>query len=101
MESWTEKYNKNAPMQWTCGFIGWRIESNKNTVEYIFKPGVINLGDYFTKHHSPANHRGMIPVYLHCPKSGHASARLCYSKCNSNRTQGKTMLTGFYNNTES
>ena len=30
-----------------------------------WKPGSTNLGDYFTKHHSPAHHRIMQPTYLH------------------------------------
>ena len=29
------------------------------------RPGHTNLGDYATKHHSPAHHRLVIPLYLH------------------------------------
>ena len=28
-------------------------------------PGITNLGDYHTKHHSPAHHQLMRPTYLH------------------------------------
>jgi hypothetical protein len=28
-------------------------------------PSDTNMGDYFTKHHSPAHHKRMIPYYLH------------------------------------
>ena len=30
-----------------------------------WKSGSTKLGDYFTKHHSPAHHRIMQPTYLH------------------------------------
>ena len=30
-----------------------------------WKPGSTNLGDYLSKHHSPAHHRIMRPTYLH------------------------------------
>ena len=29
-------------------------------------PGEVNLGDYYTKHHAPAHHQRMRPIYLHC-----------------------------------
>jgi hypothetical protein len=28
-------------------------------------PGYQNLGDYFTKHHSPAHHKKMREIYIH------------------------------------
>ena len=35
----------------------------------IWKAGVENLADYFTKHHSPAHHKQMRPIYLHLAKT--------------------------------
>ena len=32
----------------------------------IWKRGSENLADYFTKHHPPAHHKRMRPIYLHC-----------------------------------
>ena len=29
------------------------------------QPGITNLGNYHTKHHSPAHHQLMLPTYLH------------------------------------
>ena len=46
----------------------------------FWKPGVSNLGDYFTKHHSPSHQKGTGPVYLHCPNIRKASEMVCYSK---------------------
>ena len=66
----------------------------------FWKPGVIKLGGYFTKHRVPAHHKGTIPVYLHCTNSVQASSRVCYSKSTSNRIQVKPMSTGGYNNIE-
>lgn len=34
----------------------------------IWRPGIENLADYFTKHHSPAHHIKMRKIYLHIKK---------------------------------
>ena len=61
----------------------WVIDRVKQKhIDVFWKPGVSNLGNYFTKHHSPAHHKVMIPVYLHCPNSGQASERVCYYQQN-------------------
>ena len=46
-------------------------------LDIFWKPVVRNLRDYFTKHNSPAHHKGMRPIYLHCMNIGQASARAC------------------------
>jgi hypothetical protein len=33
-------------------------------IQFLWKPGKTNRGDYFTKHHSPSHHRMMRPRYL-------------------------------------
>jgi hypothetical protein len=40
-----------------------RIEQGKFDVSWA--PGDTNLGDYFTKHHSPSHHKRLRPFYLH------------------------------------
>jgi hypothetical protein len=40
-----------------------RVEQNQFNVGWA--PGATNMGDYFTKHHSPAHHKRMRPYYLH------------------------------------
>ena len=45
--------------------------------DVFWKPGVINLGDYFTKHHSSTYHKGMLPIYLHCPDIGQGYKKVC------------------------
>jgi hypothetical protein len=40
-----------------------RVEQDQFNVGW--SPGDTNMGDYFTKHHSPAHHKRMIPYYLH------------------------------------
>ena len=65
----------------------------------LWKPGVINIGDYFTKHHPPEHHKGTRTVYLHCTNIDQDSAKKFYSKCTSNMTQGKIMPTRGYNDT--
>ena len=55
-----------------------RDQVKQKQLDVFCKHGVSNLGDYFTKHHSPAHNKVMITVYLHCPNSVQASAGLCY-----------------------
>ena len=56
----------------------WLINIVKQKHFEVFcKPGLRYLGDYFTKHHSPAYHKGMRPIYLYCLNIGEASARVC------------------------
>ena len=44
----------------------WIQERTQQGQFFIYwKPGSTNLGEYFTKHHSPAHHRLMRPTYLH------------------------------------
>ena len=79
----------------------WVINRVKQNIFDVFwKPGVRNLGSYFNKHLLTSYHKGMRPVYVHCPNSGQDSARICYSKYTSIITQGKCMPTGGYSNTE-
>jgi hypothetical protein len=40
-----------------------RVEPQQFKVGWA--PGNTNLGDYFTRHHSPAHHKRMRPYYLH------------------------------------
>jgi hypothetical protein len=40
-----------------------RVEQNQFNVGWA--PGDTNMGDYFTKHHSPAHHKRMRQYYLH------------------------------------
>jgi hypothetical protein len=44
-----------------------RVEQGQFNVGWA--PGDTNMGDYFTKHHSPAHHKRMIPYYLHAKHS--------------------------------
>jgi hypothetical protein len=40
-----------------------RVEQGQFNIGWA--PGDTNMGDYFTKHHSPAHHKCMRPYYLH------------------------------------
>ena len=42
-----------------------RVDQGQYTIHW--KPGATNLADYFTKHHSPAHHKRMRPIYIHEP----------------------------------
>ena len=45
--------------------------------DIFWKPGVINLGGYFNKHHSPAHNKVTRLIYLQCPNIRKDSARVC------------------------
>jgi hypothetical protein len=43
----------------------WLQDRVKQGQFYIYwAPGAVNLGDYYTKHHSPAHHKHVRPIYL-------------------------------------
>jgi hypothetical protein len=44
-----------------------RVEQGQFNVGWA--PGDTNMGDYFTKHHSPAHHKHMRPYYIHGKRS--------------------------------
>ena len=73
----------------------------KKPFDVFWNLGVRNLGYYFTNHQLLAYHKGIIPVYLQCPNKVQDSTRVCYSRYNSNSTQGKPRPAGGYNSTES
>ena len=73
--NWKKQQNLSKAMG---VLFNWVIDIVKQKQFGLFwKPGVIKFGDYFTKHHLPAHHKEIIPVYLHCPNIVQASARVC------------------------
>jgi hypothetical protein len=50
-----------------------RDRTQQGQFHVFWAPGRDNLADYFTKHHAPAHHRLMRPVYLHEPTSKYSS----------------------------
>jgi hypothetical protein len=37
----------------------------QNQFDIVWGPSAQNIGDYFTKHHTPAHHKGICKMYLH------------------------------------
>jgi hypothetical protein len=56
-----QKRSKAMDMRFYC--VKDRLEQQQFNVGWA--PGNTNLGDYFTKHHSPAHQKRMRPYYLH------------------------------------
>ena len=52
-----------------------RVEQGQFVI--IWRRGETNLADYFTKHHSPAHHKLMRPVYLHTKPKPTAKQAVC------------------------
>ena len=50
-------------------FYWLRDRQSQDQFKYYWAPGKTNLADYFTKHHSPAHHKRLRPIYLHAPNS--------------------------------
>ena len=46
-------------------FYWLRDRVRQHQFHIIWAPGITNLADYFTKHHPPAHHRTVRPLYLH------------------------------------
>ena len=46
-----------------------RDRIDQNQFKLIWRKGKLNMADYFTKHHSPAHHKHLRPIYLHTPNS--------------------------------
>ena len=59
----TIKQKRSKAMDMRFYWIKDRVEQGQFLI--YWRPGSENLGDYFTKHHSPSHHRLMRPVFLH------------------------------------
>jgi hypothetical protein len=59
----TVQQKRSKAMEMRLYWVKDRVEQKKINVGWA--PGDTNLGDYFTKHHSPAHHKRMRPYYLH------------------------------------
>ena len=58
------KIKRSTAMDMRFWWIPDRIEQGQ--LEVGWAPGEGNLADYHSKHHSPAHHIKMRPIYLHC-----------------------------------
>jgi hypothetical protein len=59
----TVKQKRSKEMDMRFYLVKDRVEQNQINVGLA--QGDTNMGDYFTKHHSPAHHKFMRPYYLH------------------------------------
>ena len=46
-------------------FYWLQCRQQQEQFDIYWEPGKTNLADYFTKHHSPAHHKAVRPIYLH------------------------------------
>jgi hypothetical protein len=59
----TVRQKRSKAMDMIFYWVKDRVEQDQFNVGWA--PGDTNMADYFTKHHSPAHHKRMIPYYLH------------------------------------
>jgi hypothetical protein len=59
----TVQQKRSKAMDMRFYWVKYRVEQQQFNVGWA--PGDTNLGDYFTKHHSPAHHKRMRPYYFH------------------------------------
>jgi hypothetical protein len=59
----TVQQKRSKAMDMRLYWVKDRVEQDQFNVGWA--PGDTNMGDYFTKHHSPAHHKCMRPYYLH------------------------------------
>jgi hypothetical protein len=55
--------NRSKAMDMIFYWVKDRVEQDQFNVGWA--PGDTNMSDYFTKHHSPAHHKRIIPYYFH------------------------------------
>ena len=48
-------------------FYWFQCRQQQEQCNIYWEPGKTNLADYFTKHHSPAHHKAVRPIYLQDP----------------------------------
>jgi hypothetical protein len=63
----TVQKKRSKAMDMRFYWVKYRVEQKQFNVGWA--PGDTHLGDYFTKHHSPAHHKRMRPYYLHSKHS--------------------------------
>jgi hypothetical protein len=83
--------NRSKAMDMRYYWIQDRIEQGQFDVSWA--PGDTNLGDYFTNHHSPYNHKRLRPFYLHIQadpilhhNTKHPVLRWCVNLCTTSQT---------------
>ena len=49
----------------------WWLKDREAQLQFniVWEPGIYNLADYFTKHHTGKHHLQVRPIYLHCSSS--------------------------------
>ena len=68
-----QKHTKAMDMRfyWLCNRVA------QGQFEIYWEPGKNNLADYPTKHHSPAHHKRVRPIYLYDPKTSPRDMQGC------------------------
>ena len=61
----TVKQRRSRAIDMRFYWVRDRVKQNQFRIHW--RPGKTNLGDYFTKHHSPSHHQEVRPIYLHEP----------------------------------
>jgi hypothetical protein len=67
--SGTCKHQRSKAIDIIFYWVRDRVQQGKSDIGW--GPSAQNLGDYFTKHHPPAHHRGIRSMYLHSENSPH------------------------------
>jgi hypothetical protein len=66
----TVKQKRSKAIDMRFYWIKDRVQQGQFAI--YWRPGATNMGDYFTKHHSPAHHLAMRPLYLYTEASSTA-----------------------------
>ena len=66
----TTKQKRSKAIDMRFYWLADRVSQGQYNVYWA--PGDTNLADYFSKHHPPAHHQKMRPVYLHTPAPSNA-----------------------------
>jgi hypothetical protein len=92
----TVKQKRSKALDMRFYWLQDRVNQGQYTI--YWRPGATNLGDYHTKHHSPAHHQSVRPLYLHTPASATARERFVrFCEDENNNIKQTTVNTGTAN----
>jgi hypothetical protein len=74
----TVKQKRSKAIDMRYYWIRDRVTQNEFTIHW--KPGIVNLADYHSKHFSPTHHQYHRPIYLHEPTSTEACVKFLEQK---------------------
>ena len=85
-----DKIKQNRSKAIDMRFYWLKCRQSQEQFDIYWEKGATNLADYFTKHHSPAHHKAVRPIYLY-DEQQRLSAEGCAKVLQDRATSGKRL----------